>query len=629
MKKFIFIICALLICILAVFSGCNNSNLSNGNIDNSSANNGLEPGSFNKTSTLLIDNFTTDYKIVIPQSSSKMESYAAEELQYFLYKSTNCEVPIITDQGLSNNNSNKYLSVGNTSLLRAQTDIKIDYAVMGENGPSIDTIGNTVYMCGAASYGILNSVYKFLEYQIGYKAYAYDFVDYNVYSKLYLLDFDYHYAPNVEWIVAHDHEVYGVNNLENAARLNLFGYNNDGGYEMFEGTMFNGLWCHTVGTVMPPESYPDAYNNRQLCFSDPDVLQIFCENLTLNYAVGATGPFIMIGGQDNDAVCNCSGCTEIIGKYGSGGLMSLFINKVADYVETYFEQNDIDKELMLVGLYYMGYTDIPVVDKGDGTYSPIDETVIPDTEGKVTAGACYAPMLACYTHPFGDGCCEDNKIYTEGLRKVAALTDNLFVYMYGSNFGDLNGHSYWFNNWSAIAGNLKFFEELGVRYVFDEANRHGISPFSSMRVYIRSRLAWDGDYDFNALVNEFTDAYYGLAAELMRDYFYSVMEQFQSIYIKTDEYHQGIYYGSNTKSNWPHQTILNFATILENAMHVIERSALSEKDKAIYYERIEREWHILKLDEYNLYKDSVDGDYLAELEEIVEEGRNRYTIVGQ
>ncbi len=617
MKKILKISCALLISVSAILSGCQQTPTTN---DNQTENS----GEFAATSNVLVENFKSDYKIVIPENSTKMETHAAQELQYYLYESTGCELPIISDSGLTASASSKYLSVGDTTLLAAQTDIKIDDS-MGDTTPSIDTVDSSVYMAGVSGYGILNSVYKFLEYQIGFKAYAYDCVEYDFYSKLYLLDFDYHYVPNLEYFSTNEYEMSGRDMAQYAAKLNMFG-RDSGGSTIFDGGLFSGLWCHTSIAIMPEDLYPWAYHNGQICMSDPEVLEVFCENFTMNFALNASGPFAMIGGPDNESVCNCASCTATIGKYGSGGLMAIFVNKIADYVETYFEEHDIDKELCLVGLYYLGYDEIPAKPNGDGTYSPVDECVIPDSEGKVTAGICYAPMLACYTHPFGDGACEKNEFYTEGFKKAACLTDNLFVYIYGFDCSSHYYQVYFFDNWATYEANYKFFNELGVRYVFEESNRTGIRPFSSMTIYVRSRLAWDETNKIESMVKEFTDAYYGIAAESMREYFNAIMEHYQSVCVRNNDYHVSIYDMMVKNTTYPHQVYLNFATILENAMHLIERSALTAEEKAIYYERIEREWYIVKVQEYQMYKESVDQDYLAELERIFAEGQEKYSI---
>lgn len=621
MKKLTALFCSLIIVFASLLGACSKEE---------TVNVVGEPKSFSATEIILIENSVSDYKIVIPEESTLMEKYAAEELQYYLYESTGCKLPIITDAGLSNDNTQKHLSIGNTVLLSQQADIVIDYAVMGDSGPSIDTVGNTIYMAGAASYGTLYSVYKFLEYQIGFKAYAYDCVTFDYNSKLYLLDFDYHYVPNVQWQTAHDYEVYGaeMERLQNAARLNLIGYNNEGGFKMFDGGLYNGIWCHSMQGIMPETSYPWAWRNNQLCMSNPEVISIF-GNLIANIVSTSAGPAVMLGNNDNSAVCNCETCEATAKKYGSGKLMLDFINGVAEIVEKHFTENQIDKKLVIVGLFYMGYTQVPVIKNSDGSYSPIDETVKFDKEGAVTTGVCYAPIEACYIHPFGDECCEKNEYTTENLRKWATLTDQLFIYTYGSNWSGGIGHSLWYNNWSFMTESYKFYKEVGVKYVFDEANRSGISPFSSMRVYIRSRLAWDENNNFYDMVEEFTNAYYGIVADDIREYFNAVMEHYQIIYQKSEELCQGCYFGFVLRDYWPRETMLNFATILENAMYKIETSDLPEKEKAILMERVEREWYIVKLDEYQMYKDYVDGETLGELKAIFEEGKRRYKIVGQ
>ncbi len=625
MKKFASISLALLISISTVLVGCKEA-------DESSTNNGsqtlsAEPTSFQKTSTVLVENFQSEYKIVIPEATTKYakyEQYAAEELQYFLEESTGCKLPIVTDSGLTADPSSKYLSIGNTTLLAAQTDIKIDDS-MGDTTPSIDTVGNSVYMAGATGTGILNSVYKFLEYEIGWKAYAYDCVDYDFFSKLYLLDFDYHYTPNIEYFNTSEDELAGDARKYGVARLNMTSPSS-GGATLFDGTLFSGLWCHTNGVIMGESGYPWAYHNGQICMSDPEVLQIYCENFTMNFALNASGPFLMIGGNDNESVCNCADCTAIIGQYGSGGLMAMFINKVCDYVETYFAEHNIDKKLCIVGLYYLGYDDIPAKSNGDGTYSPIADCVIPDNTGNVTAGLCYAPMLACYTHPFGDDCCEKNSFYTEMYRKAASLTDNLFTYIYGNNFSGAYDQCYFFNNFSTFAANYKFFNELGVRYVTEEANHWGIRQFSSLNIYLRSRFAWDENTDMQSEVTNFISAYYGIAADLMQEYYNAIMEHYQSVYQRRKKYCESVYDGSVSLETYPHQVYLNYASIMESAMHLIEKSDLPEEEKAIYYERVQREWYIVKIQEYQNYKDSVDKDYLAQLEQIFADGQAKYNI---
>ena len=166
MKKILSFVIAFTCATTALFAGCNNEAATPSDTQRGQPES-LEPVSFAETDTVLIKNKTSDYVIVIPKEATYVENYAAEELQNFLYESTGCTLPIVTDEGLSNDNTKKRLSVGETSLLEAQTDIVLDYDVMGDAGPSIDTKENTVYLAGATEYGTVYSVYKFLYYQIG------------------------------------------------------------------------------------------------------------------------------------------------------------------------------------------------------------------------------------------------------------------------------------------------------------------------------------------------------------------------------------------------------------------------------------------------------------------------------
>lgn len=622
MRKITAILCALILVCATFFVACDNKN-------EPITTKNLEPSSFSSTETVLIENSKSDYKIVIPEVSTQMEKYAATELQKYLYEATGCTLQIITDEGLQHDNSQKLLSIGQTSLLKAQTDIVIDINVMGETAPSIDTIENTVYMVGADSYGTINAVYKFLQYQIGFKVFAYDCEVYNYSDKLMLLDFDYHYIPNVEWVVASDHEMVGTDaeKLQATTKLNLLG-TYQMGYKMFSGPLYNGYYCHSMQEIMPESSYPWAWRNSQLCMSDPQVISTFskilCDVLTT-----AEGPAIMLGNNDNTGVCNCERCEKVIAKYGTGKLMLDFINQIAEIIENDFAEKNIDRKLIIAGLFYMGYTTVPVVKNADGSYSPIDDTVKFDKEGNVTTTACYCPIEACYIHSFGDDCCEFNKTTNENLRKWATLTDELFVYTYGSNWSGGIAHSIWYNNWSSYAGNFKFYDDIGVKYYFDESNSGGISPFSSMRVYVRSRLAWNANLNFYDLVDEFTNAYYGIVAEDIREYFNAVMEHYEMIYKMSKETCQSCYFSISLRNYWPQMVFEDFATVLENAMYKIETSNLSEKEKDILLERVKREWYILKLDEYYLHKDYVDKDTLKELELAVQEGKEKYVIVGQ
>lgn len=587
---------------------------------------GGEPLSFDETQTTLISAAKSDYKIVIPENASTIENFAAEELQTFLYESTDCKLSIISDSGLVHNNEQKYLSVGNTTLLASQTDIVIDYDVMGEAGPSIDTKGNTVYMAGASDYGTLNSVYKFLNYQIGFKAYAYDCVVYDYYETLNLLDFNYHYVPAIEWLEASDNEMIGREKAVAAARMYMYASGGRGGYSL-TGTLFGGLWCHTIYDILPLDRYssqhPEWFQNDQICYTNEELIAEACNNM-ITKAVSTNDPFFMIGGADNVGSCNCESCQSAAKIYGTSGVYMRFLNRISDAIETYFIKNDIEKDLLLVALNYYAFLKPPVKDVINGDYTILDESCIPDGEGMVQVACCYTPIDACTTHAMGDDTCKQNKEYTAYLMGWAAITDNLFIYGYGTNFQSFTTH---YNTWAFMGEQYQLFEQLDVRFCFEESAGSSISPMVSMRTFIRSQLAWNPYQSTEQLIAEFMENYYGYGGEYVAEYFDRVMEHFQYIYNVAGESCQGCFYAIARNDFWPHAKLREFASLLENAMLAIETTeTLTAEQKELYQERVYKEYVLIKLNEYNKYSGYLTPDELAKVKTIVDDARSRYPI---
>ena len=209
---------------------------------------GDEPVSFGDTDEYLVKDGASSYKIVVSEIAGKVEKYAAEELKYFIEKSTAVSLPIATDAEVSYNNDGKYISVGENKLLAAQKDIAVDYEELGENGVTVNTKGNCVYLSGATENGTLFAAYRFLHYQVGYNAYAYDCVEVDYYKTLKLKDISYKHVPSLGLTTAEDGELSGEDKVSKAMRMYVYASKN-GGYD-FYGNLYNGLWCHTTPYIV-------------------------------------------------------------------------------------------------------------------------------------------------------------------------------------------------------------------------------------------------------------------------------------------------------------------------------------------------------------------------------------------
>ena len=755
---------AILLCLVTAFGAFSACAKKPDNEENKDANLiGNEPITVDDTDVYLVNGGKSDYKIVVSADATRIEKHAAEELKSFIEKSTAVKLPITDDKEVSHDNNAHYISVGSTKLLAAETDIKVDYEELGENGVIVKTQGNCVYVTGATENGTLFAVYRFLHYQVGYEAYAYDCVEVDYFKSLKLKNFDYKHVPSLGLTTAEDGELSGEEKVEEASRMLIYA-SKTGGYNL-NGNLFNGLWCHTTNflitadydkprvteaqdaeyaaklapyidmlisdydyvrendKVMPQyvkktengepvldengkfvyetdgsgnyilatdesgkplsnvyfmkgfdrgtatlftsskgskdkvdiksdtEGYDDyvkgwnaayesgnyhvgsewqkkvksirLWNNGQACYTKPETLELAAQTLENKYINTATGPYLMVGITDGKGSCDCEDCKAATNTYGNAaGVQMVFMNKLANKLEEYMKANGIEKQITLVAFAYYAFRE-PPVKLVNGEYTPVHPDVVPKNDGQVRIGIMYTPIEACYTHPITDETetCEKNATIAAEMKAWASLTTNLMMYSYGTNF---QAYKYHFNNWSHIGDSIRFYEKLGLKYYFEQAcAQNGISPMSSMRAYVRSKLAWNSAYDTQYLIDEFIEHYYGDGAEGVKQYFDAVMENFERIYTLAETEDQDIYYSRIMSADyWTRPLLLQLESYLEKADYAVDLGSSGDKD--VYKERIFREYFLLKDNEYTMYSAYLGSDEYAALEELVMYGREKY-----
>ncbi len=365
------------------------------------------------------------------------------------------------------------------------------------------------------------------------------------------------------------------------------------------------------------------WNNNQVCYSKQEAIDLASEKLINNYINTASGPYIMLGVTDGSGACDCDECVKNEGLYGgAAGVQMRFMNAVARKVEAYMDENGIDKTIYLVAFAYYSYRQ-PPVKTVNGEYVAADESVIPKKDGKVRVGVLYTPIEACYTHPISDEVetCDKNAQIAEEMKAWASITDYLMMYSYGTNF---QAYKYHFNNWSHIGDSIRFYEKCGLKYYFEQAcTQNGISPMSSMRAYVRSKLAWNSAYDTQDLIDEFIEHYYGDGAESVKRYFGAVMENFERIYTIDNTEDQNIYYSKITNpESWTRSLVKDLQSYLEKADYEIDMGGSNQKD--VYKERVFREYFLLKDCEYMKFSGYLNQEEYDELERLVMYGREKY-----
>lgn len=629
MKKKLINIFALVLSLVMIFSvsACNTNNENNNATSDKSVNVGAEPLSFdvkkiNGENAVLVEYGRSNYQIIIPENASDLEKYAAEELQSFLEASTACRLPIKTDANInaSTEIGGKYISIGDTKLFTEQNAFAIDRS-KPRNAPRIFTLDNTVYLIGQSNeLGTLYATYKFLYYEIAFQAYAVDCIYYETKSKLLLCDFDYQYEPALDYATGYG-EVSTASNADEAARLFLRAKDTSGASGAFgiNGEKDFATWCHSV-TAFASQSvygkdYPHWFGNGQLCYSqieetdDVDLWEKVAENAINRLHIDDT-PYIMLGGADNTRSCQCEKCTQGYKLYGISGVMNRFMNKVGEVLEEHYDHCDKHKyeDVILVSLAYEAYSS-PPTDIIDGKIVPKDESVVL----RHNVGACFTPIHMCITHPIeGENSCDKNSSYLNQLKGWSAVCENLFVYDYGYYS---KGCLYYCNEWDSIKYNINAYDKYGVDYVLGQnATNNGLEPFAALRIYLKSKLAWDPLLDQEMLIKDFMKHYYGDASGAMMEFFNAICEHYEWIEAKNGSGCGSVYAAFFTTTEWPRDVLVRFETMLRSAYNLAALTAkATDTQRAYYAENVYKELTMVRFVNYTSYP-----TYYSEKERLVE-----------
>ncbi len=470
-------------------------------------------------------NFSTSYQIVVPENRTNIIDTAASELSSFLYSATGSRISVIEDSGLNYDESQKYLSLGNTSILGGSS-ITNSYDTLGESGYKLSTKGKQIIISAATDVGVLYGVYRFLKYTIGFEAYALDTVDYDTNSTTYVYNFnDYVHIPSIQLKNHGSGDMRNPIKMVECARMGLIS-----SYWLastFEGQLFGaGLTVHTTFTVLSPSVYyaqnPTWYyaingTPKQLCLSNEAMITQFTANLIEKIQGTPTSLYYMLGCEDNPSACNCDTCIEQGLLYGgNAGIYCRFLNKVTDSVNAWIKANQPEREgrVFICGLAYFGNVTPPTKLVG-GEHVPVHESVILRDNIYME----YVTHDDCQSHSFDDPTCSYNKTSYQKLVGWSKIAKNMMIYTYDTNFA-----CYFlpYNNFGALQGNLKVYEELGVKYVYNSgAGGPGSFEFDPLRTYLFSKLCDDTDQDMNLLTDKFFDAYFGDASDVVGEYYAS------------------------------------------------------------------------------------------------------------
>lgn len=513
----------------------------------------------------LVKDGETNYKVVIPATSSKTINFIKYDFVDFFKAATGIELEVITDEGLTFNEEDYYLSIGQTTIFKT-SGLTATFEELGLDGLKLKRLGNTVIMVGHSEEGSMYAAYEFLERSFNFEVYAEDEYTIDQVENAYLRDFDVVEVPTFERRSVGLYP-YSVNEtFRNRMRQDLYN----------EGWI---LWSHSHFKILPKEIYgsnTDWYsaNGTQLDLTNDEMRDEFTRVVIDLIKANPKQQYIMLGHEDINTFCDSEKCKTEIAKYTKSGVMMRFVNQVADDVQKYIDENEPGR-IFYLGTFGYHQTEIaPVVLNEQNEYVAIDESVKP----RPNVFIMVAPIRASNSVSYYDSQYNAN---TERVLKgwQALAKGQMFTWIYNKNFSN---YFYPLNNFSTVKENYLILQELGSRFVYHQGNKETqAASFQALKAYVQAKLMWDINEDPEVLTNAFIENYYKDAAQAFKQYYNLVRFNF-AIWEQTlglQAYNNGSENLNTYKPElWTKDLVDQYNVLFDDMLNSIEKYRTSDPD---------------------------------------------------
>ncbi len=433
----------------------------------------------------LVRNGTSTYSIVLPQPAIPAEQHAAKELQSFLEEISGAQLPIVTKCG-----------TGPCIVLQP------DAAHLGAEESILRTSGANLIISGGRPRGILYGVYGFLD-QLGCRWYTSEVSRIPKLPTIELQPMDRRLRPDFEYREPFYTEAFerdwAVRNRVNGNSMHLD--------DSVGGRFAYYPFVHSFDALVAPAKYFDAHPEyfslvdgkrkpSQLCLTNPEVLRIATATVMEWIRTHPEASIYTVSQNDGRGWCECDRCLKLEREEGGqhSGPILHFVNAVAAEVEKKYPGRLIDTLA-----YY--YTDIP----------PAHVRPRPNVRIRL------CPINNCQAHRYDDPRCPHNRPFMANLRGWSAITNQLYVWHYNTNF-----HHYTlpFPDYDEFISDIPLYKRSGVVGVFFEGAYPpgGGGEMAELKSWVMARMLWDSKADGYKLVDEFLQAVYGKASPYLRAY---------------------------------------------------------------------------------------------------------------
>lgn len=533
-----------------------------------------------ETTKMITSNGKSSYQIIIPDDYSKTLFQAASEMRLLVNLSSNVTLNIVSESDYQNG---PFISLGNTIMQKE--NVKDDLTLLGANGYKIKTLNDNVYIVSNKDFGVLNGVYGFLEHTIDFDTYAADELYYKK-GDIPLMNFDIVDVPDIQYRVG---DVTTKIDGDSTYRMRLKYNSNDDVFAYVKGTLYHNSLYYFPESQYSDEYYKDWYSSDkgttdylQLCYTSHgnqekqnEMLEIAAA-LIVDTLKNFTADNVTFMQSDVNTWCDCQYCSAEKAKYGTDSAVVIkFLNKLSDKVkEKLVLENMSDRNFNICFFAYQKTENAPVKDNGDGTYSPIDESV------RLKDNICvyYAPIYARYNSSFEEG---ENKPYAETLKKWNAISKKTFVWFYQTNFSH---YLYPYNSLPTMQERYQYIAKQGAEFIFDQNqwDQSTKTAFHRLKAWMGAKLSWDVNANYEELLDEYFTHYFYEASEPMREMFDQITYHMEYLARESDM-SGDIYYKINQHKYFSKPMLDNWLNLIDKAYSNISKY---QNDDPVLYEKL-------------------------------------------
>lgn len=560
---------------------------------------------YTETDNWLLKNGQTDYVIVIPMTASTEVTYACDELVRYFEEATGVTLKTSVDNNLSHNASNKYISLGDTTLWKT-SGLQFDSSKFGEDGVRIMTKDQTIFFQGNTGKGVLYGVYDFLTMHFDFDTYNKECYSIkNGVKDLKLMNYDVTDIPDIA-MRARGGALYASSTETNDVMYSYRMRYTDAYWKrsllIYPGTeQVGGTADHNSLEYLPPEQYlasdPEFFSTKnpygQLCYTARGNTEKFDRMTTLcAEKIQQSLKFfpreeypqysaVQIGIEDNYDFCECDECMAVLNKYGaiSAGII-IFLNEVGQKVNAWMAlpENEPYKRENLQYMFFAYFSTLKPPyywDEAQGKYTAADDKVMP------VEGVNIIPFCAFSDFDYGKSV---DDISNAQLYEWAQIWGEFFPgawsWDYGCFFRD---YFCFFDSYNFFADYYAFLYEKNFKFTLVQCHssqRGSEAAFNSLHTYVTSKLSWNSALNMNDLIDAYMKGVYKEAAPYMMEAFNESRDWFNRTYTE-QSWSSGIkgYNPTGTATYWDIGFVTRMFGYLDNAYAAIEPY---KKDMATY-----------------------------------------------